>query len=129
MELDAALRAVPTGDRRRFDRDAGVLVGTRCADCGGVAWPGRAVCHRCGSPSVVEQAFGGAGRLESYTEVMVPRPGLENPYVLGQIRLQDGPVVFGRVVGLVEPVDLPCTVRTRIGPGPDGAVSYWFEKG
>jgi len=125
--LDAALEIRPTGERPRFDFEIGALVGSRCAACGSSAWPARAVCHRCGSASVEERTFAGAARLQSYTEVRVARPGIEAPYALGQVLLHDGPVVFGRVVGLREPVDLPCPVATRIGRGPDGVPVYWFE--
>lgn len=127
MGLDAALERAPTGERPRFDFEAGALVGGTCSVCGTSAWPARAVCHRCGSARVEERAFTGTARLQSYTEVRVARPGLEPPYALGQVLLHDGPVVFGRVVGLVEPVDLPCSVVTRVGHSPDGVPVYWFE--
>lgn len=127
MGLEAALERPPTGSRPRFDPATGVLIGSRCADCGAGAWPGRAVCHRCGGASVEDHAFRGTAQLVSYTEVMVARPGIEAPYVLGQIRLDDGPVVFGRVVGLTEPVALPCAGAARARDDGEGGVIVCFE--
>lgn len=127
MGLDAALERTPTGERPRFDAETGALVGSACSACGSSAWPGRAVCHRCGSASVYDRAFTGPALLESYTEVHVARPGLETPYVLGQVRLHDGPFVFGRIIGLHGPVELPCRVTARVDSDGRGAPVYWFE--
>lgn len=127
MALEPALEQPPTGARARFDAETGALLGTRCADCGAVAWPGRAVCHRCGSASVEQQAFDGTAELLSYTEVMVARPGIEAPYLLGQMRLANGPIVFGRVVGLHEDMRLPCAGEVRARDDGAGGVVVWFE--
>lgn len=121
-DLAAALACRPTGERARFDAGSGTLVGTRCSACGRTAWPGRAVCHHCGSADVRECAFGGLGTMVSCTEVWVPRPGLPTPYVLGQVRLADGPVVFGMVTGLAQTASLPVDVVVRSDDG-----RYWFE--
>lgn len=122
MGLEAALARAHTGDRPRTDVAAGTLAGSRCARCAATAWPGRAVCHRCGSADVYDCAFADHGTLLSYTRVMVPRPGLESPYVLGQVRIADGPIVFGTVTGLAAAASVPCPVRVRVAPD-----RYWFE--
>lgn len=129
MGLEDALARTPTAERARVDEGAGALVGTRCRACGATAWPGRAVCHRCGSTELDDQAFTGTASLLSWTQVHVPRPGLEVPYVLGQVRLHEGPIVFGRIVGLDESVSLPSPVEARVGTDPDGRPVYWFEPG
>ncbi|PZG56994.1 hypothetical protein C1I98_00390 [Spongiactinospora gelatinilytica] len=121
MDLADALDRAPTGERPRFDLAAGALVGGRCADCGATAWPARAVCHRCGGADVRLGTFARAGTLVSCTLVMVPRPGLEAPYMLGQVRLDDGPVVFGQIIGLDDAEAVPCPVTVQVS-----ADRYWF---
>ncbi|RBQ15852.1 hypothetical protein DP939_33115 [Spongiactinospora rosea] len=121
MDLADALDSAPTGERPRFDLAAAALVGGRCADCGATAWPARAVCHRCGGADVRLGAFARSGTLVSCTRVMVPRPGLEAPYMLGQVRLDDGPVVFGQILGLDDTEAVPCPVTVRVS-----AARYWF---
>ncbi|NLU73410.1 hypothetical protein HCC61_12105 [Streptomyces sp. HNM0575] len=128
MGLERALERKPTGERPRFDPDGNRLVGSRCPDCAATAWPARAVCHRCGGPDVQEVPFARTATLLTVTEVHVPRPGLEVPYMLGQAALDDGgPLLFGRVRGLSEPVSLPCPVDLVVGETDEGRPTYWFE--
>src|SRR5207249_650862 len=89
-------RAVVTdqAERPRLDRETDRLVGSRCTDCGAGSWPGRAVCHRCGSTAVQEWALPPEGRLLSVTTVRVPKPGLESPYVIGEVELAEGLRVY-----------------------------------
>ena len=126
MGLIAAAEAPLTGTRSRMDRALGVLVGSRCTDCTATSWPGRAVCHRCASAALVEHAFPPVGSLLSYTRVWVPRPGLEAGYVLGQVRLVDGPLVFTHVRELPPDLTVPAPVHLVVGDC-DAVPSFWFE--
>lgn len=125
-DLSAALAQPPSSQRPRFDVERQCLVGSRCESCGATAWPGRAVCHRCGSAEIAFVGFAGRGLLLSFTRVHVPRPGLEDPYLLGQVRLQGGPVVFGPLAGAEAAVAVGREVRTRIRHQDNGA-SVYFE--
>ncbi|WP_181764976.1 Zn-ribbon domain-containing OB-fold protein [Streptomyces albidus (ex Kaewkla and Franco 2022)] len=128
MGLEEALARTPTGERPRFDTSRGSLVGSRCTGCSTTVWPGRAVCHRCGSWDVEDIAFAGTASLLTFTEVHVARPGLEAPYTLGQVRVDEGgPLLFGRVRGLTEAVRLPCPVRIVVSGTGSGKPTYWFE--
>lgn len=129
MGLEKALDRPPTGERPRFDLRRGVLVGGRCAQCATAAWPARAVCHRCGGWDVREAPLAATARLLTFTDVHVPRPGVEVPYTLGQVVVDEaGPLLFGRVRGL-DPyrTELPCPVRVVVREGEDGPATYWFE--
>jgi uncharacterized OB-fold protein len=126
MALIDALEAVPTGARPRQDPDSGRLVGARCADCATPSWPARAVCHRCGGGQMREEAFSPDGTLLTYTTVWIPRPGLEAPYVLGQVLLDDnGPQVFAHLRELPDDTTVPYPVRVVIG-STDVIPPYWF---
>lgn len=128
MDLRAALKSPPTGERARVDREGNCLVGSRCADCGTPIWPARAICHRCGSASVESVKFEPKGTLITYTTVHVPRDNLEVPYTLGQVRIDgDGPVVFGHVRGIDSVLPVPIPVRLGLAVDPADVPWYWFE--
>ena len=117
-----------TRDRRRLDPVAGCLVGSRCADCSMTSWPRRAVCQRCGAAPMDEAAFAPTGKLLSFTTVWVARPGLEPPYTLAQVKLdEDGPAVFAHVRSLPSDARVDLPVRTVIAEEPSAVPPYWFE--
>ena len=87
MALTRSADVAGTRERPRFDREGGTLIGSRCATCGACSWPSRAICSNCGGDDVEFGALPTAGALRSYTTVWVSRPGLEPPYVLGQVDL------------------------------------------
>jgi uncharacterized OB-fold protein len=126
VELTSALDFPGSASRPRYDAAGGRLVGSRCSNCGAVSWPSRAVCYRCGQPLMTECAFAQTGSLLTFTTVWVARPGIEPPSVLGQIKLDDGPLVFGQVRGLASGAHVPLVVRiviAREGVFPP----FWFE--
>lgn len=127
MDLSAALEATPTQERARVDRDAGRLVGTRCRDCGAASWPGRAVCHRCGSAALETILLAPEGRLLTYTTVWVPRPGLEPPYILAQVELPEGVRIFAHVRDLQPEHRVPLAVRLVLADAEDDIPPFWFE--
>jgi uncharacterized OB-fold protein len=126
VDLSAALSIEPTTSRRRSDRASQSLVGSRCLSCRTPSWPGRAICHQCGSADLDEETFSHTGTLITHTLVHVPRPGLSTPYMLGQIQLDTGgPLVFGQVIGLPADAPVPTAVRSVIGE-PTAQPWYWF---
>lgn len=126
MDLSAALAMPPTGQRPRLDHGAGRLVGSRCQACGATSWPARAICNRCGAAAIEQLPLARTGTLLTYTEVWVRRPGLEPPYTLGQVHLDDGPLVFTHVRGLAEDSRVPLPVQIAIGE--EGALpAFWAE--
>jgi uncharacterized protein len=126
MELTAADSATPFLQRTRFDARAGVLVGSRCSECGARSWPARAACARCGSVAVSEAPLPREGSLVSYTIVWVARPGLSTPYVLGQADFGDGASVFAHVRGLAADVRVPIPVRAVISADESAVPRFWL---
>jgi uncharacterized OB-fold protein len=127
VALTRAEAADGTGARPRLDRQAGVLVGSRCADCGTRSWPARAVCSNCGSDGLTIEPLPHTASLLSYTTVWVPRPSLTVPYVLGQVEFGDGASVFAHVRELPEDARVPLPVSVVLSPDPDQTPSFWFE--
>jgi uncharacterized OB-fold protein len=126
VELSAALEVPPSRERRRFDRAAGRLVGSRCAECGATSWPRRAVCHSCGAPAPGEVSFEPSGTLITHTRVWVARHGLDSPYSVGQVRLADGPTIFAHVRGLPDGVKVPLEVRLAFSEDESAIPPFWF---
>jgi uncharacterized OB-fold protein len=126
MGLSVASDVTGTGDRRRVDRERGLLIGSRCRACGATSWPPRALCHRCGQPVEIESPLAAQGTLLSFTQVWVSRPGLETPYTLGQIEIEDA-IFFGHVRELPDDAHVPLPVRVVIPTTANGPISFWFE--
>lgn len=127
MELTGVSELPATGERTRIDATLGALVGSRCDDCGAVSWPSRAICHRCGLPAMRETVFSSEGQLLTYTTVWVARPGIEPPYTIGQVSLDEGPLVFGHVRGLVDGMKVPARVQLVVSPDVASIPPFWFE--
>jgi len=124
--IDAAM---DTGrDRSKACLERGVLIGTRCSRCQSTTWPGRWACQRCGSLDLAVIDLPTSGRLLTYTIVHIARPNLPVPYLLGQVRLDDGgPVVFGSLRALPSDPRLPLPVHLVVAEDPDALPWYWFE--
>jgi uncharacterized OB-fold protein len=129
VSLAAALEASPTAERAKVDREAGALVGSRCRNCATVSFPARAVCHRCGAAGLEVIAISQVGSLISFTRCWVPRPGLEPPFTIGQVKFPEGVTVFGHVRGLPEGVRVPTPVRVVLAEGEDAVPAFWFAHG
>ena len=126
MELRRAENAVLTTDRPRIDRESGSLWGSRCTKCAATSWPARAICSACGSDGLEVTRLPTVGQLLSYTVVWVQRKNLTTPYVLGQVHLGNGAVLFAHVRDLPPDTAVPTEVRLRLAS--DGAEpSFWFE--
>lgn len=73
----------------------------RCDACGEVQHHPRHVCLSCGATHALGWVQSdGAGTVDTFTVVhRAPRPGLETPYVVARVRLDDGPVLLAWIVG------------------------------
>lgn len=96
------------------------LLGGRCEECGHLTIPHRAVCPSCRSISPVETYLGPHGTVERSSDLLVPTDGVHAPYWVGLVRLAEGPLVFARVKGEVEPGD---PVQLQVDEVSD---TYWF---
>jgi uncharacterized OB-fold protein len=76
----------------------------RCTACGEVQHHPRYVCLSCGATDGLGWVESdGHGVVDTFTVVhRAPREGLEAPYVVARVRLDDGPVLLGWVVGTAD---------------------------
>jgi uncharacterized protein len=76
---------------------------------------------------MVDTHFEPTGSLLTYTTVWVARAGMEPPYSLGQVKLDDGPLVFGHLRGLTEDARVPLPVRLAVAADAQTVPPFWFE--
>lgn len=77
------------------------LVGSHCRDCGAHCFPTRASCSRCYGHNLDAVKLTRLGRVERFTIVRQAPPGYFGPvpYVLGDVRLDDGVSLVTNLVG------------------------------
>ena len=124
-KLDVDNRAFWTGGER------GELMINRCADCGTWIHPPKPVCRHCLSDRVAPAAVAGTGTIDTCTvNHQAWYPGLEVPFVIARVALDDAPGVIlttnivGAAVDEVEFGD-----RVRVTFERQGEIYYpLFEK-
>ncbi len=117
-----------------FELDPPCLLGTRCGACGGKAFPPRQVCPHCGAVDEAEPTrLTTIGSVYSFTVIRQAPPGLQTPYVLAYVDLDDDDVrVMARLEGSATdevaigmPVEL--TVRDDERAPEEDVVMFAFQ--
>lgn len=92
------------------------LVGTRCQNCEQLYLPPRAVCPNCHSSRMSWYQFSGQGELAAFTAVYIGPARMnaagysrERPYLTGIVRLEEGPMISARLIGL--PAEKPEQIK------------------
>ena len=82
--------------------EKGEIIGSRCKKCGALSIPLKPICAKCGSFDLEEIESKGEGVLRSFTVIYAALPHLVDkaPYVIGLVRLDEGPSIMGRLVGV-----------------------------
>lgn len=104
------------------------LTGMSCV-CGQLYFPPRAVCS-CGNDKLASKTFTGNGEIISFTEIHVAPAGFDRntPYNVALIRLEEGPVVSGIVIGTPAIGKKVRSIFRRLyTDGHEGLVSYGFK--
>lgn len=100
----------------------GRLVVQRCAGCGALAVPPKAVCETCEGTAWVRAPLAGDGAVASFTVIRVPpaRLAAEAPYAIVVARMAEGVSLLGRLAGA--PLDaLRVGMPVRFAPPPAAA--------
>lgn len=75
-----------------------------CSACGNFQHYPRALCIRCCSIKLEWVQASGRGVIDSFTTVhRAPSAAFAAPYVIARVRIEEGPVLLTRIIGLVEP--------------------------
>jgi uncharacterized OB-fold protein len=99
----------------------GRLVVQRCAACGALAVPPKAVCPECEGESWGRAALGGDGEVASYTVIRVApaRLAADAPYAVVVARMDEGVSLLGRLTDA--PIDaVRVGMPVRFVPPPAG---------
>jgi uncharacterized OB-fold protein len=123
--LDAENRAFWTGGSE------GKLNIMKCGDCGEFTHPPLLMCRHCQGESMAPHAVSGKATIETYTVNHQPwMPGLEVPFVIARVRLDDAPdvILTTNIVGCpIDAVDFGDKVQVTFEE-QDGIWYPLFEK-
>lgn len=75
------------------------LLALKCQDCGAYTFPPKIGCAECASLDCREAELAGQGVLKTFTVVRVPPEGINHPYAVGLVELDEGPWVMARLAG------------------------------
>ena len=100
------------------------LMGSKCKDCGETYVPVRKLCTKCNTANMEWVEMSGKGKVAAFTSITVGTPffvekgyGRNKPYCFSVIKLDEGPMVSGQLVGVDESkpesisVDMPVKVK------------------
>ncbi len=127
------MEKAPASAWRKFDARYN-MVGTVCITCNTSYFPSRIVCKNCGrNTKMGEKRFKGTGEIFSLTKIHVPAEAFKEsaPYVIGVIKLDEGPMVEGHIVESgKEPIiggKVKQVFRRMYTDGEEGLISYHFK--
>jgi hypothetical protein len=110
------------------------LVGSQCKKCGSTYFPPRIVCKNCGRESRMEdRQFAGDGEVVSFTTIRVPPDTFkdEAPYIVGIIKLSEGPNVEGHIIDNGRKVEVGTKVKAAFRrmyvDGEEGLIYYHYK--
>jgi hypothetical protein len=85
------------------------LMGSKCKVCGETYVPVRKLCTKCNNADMEWVEMSGKGNLAAFTSITVGTPYFvekgydrNNPYCFSVIKLDEGPMVSGQLVGVDE---------------------------
>jgi uncharacterized protein len=83
------------------------LMGSQCGGCQSKFLPPRQICPVCHQHNMTWVEFSGQARLEGFTSIYIGSSemvkagyGKSNPYVTGIVKLEEGPAISARILGL-----------------------------
>lgn len=107
------------------------LEGTRCETCGTFFFPPRTFCPTCRRDGrIVPHVFRGEGTIVSHTTIRSASDQFEGntPYVLGIVKLDEGPCLTAQIACKPGDIDIGTRVRgvfRKIGAdGASGVIHY-----
>jgi uncharacterized OB-fold protein len=88
------------------------LFGSRCSDCGYIAFPSLQVCPKCLKTDIMlRHLLSKKGKLENFSVVRQAPKGFRAPYIQAFVRLPEGLAIFTHLVG-VDPDRDPIEIGT-----------------
>ena len=85
------------------------LMGSKCKDCGEMYVPVRKLCTKCNKANMKWAEMSGKGQIAAFTSITVGTPffiekgyNRKKPYCFSVIKLEEGPMVSGQLIGVDE---------------------------
>lgn len=113
------------------------LIGTKCSKEDKVYFPPRFICPDCGEVCEEGVQLSGRGTLVSFTVIHVPprHHQLHAPYIMGLVKLEEGPVITTQIVGvdvdsvedLKEGTPMVATFRKYGSEKTDAVIVYGYK--
>ena len=109
------------------------LHGSKCGQCGTVAFPPHGLCPACGAESGQERVeLSPVGTLYTFSEVHIAPKGFATPYAVGYVDLPEGVRLFGQIEARAADLKLGQQVAVTLGPVRADAgrpiISYKFKE-
>jgi len=83
------------------------LMGSKCKNCQAIYLPPHPICHKCHSTDMEWVEMKGGGKLAAFTAISVgPTCTIaeghdrNNPYLVGIVKMDEGPKICGRIQGI-----------------------------
>lgn len=76
------------------------LKGLKCVDCGAITVPPKATCELCSSADLEVTSLTGEGVIKTFTVIRVAPEGLQAPYIVVLVELEEGPWLMGNLEGI-----------------------------
>ena len=71
------------------------LIGSRCKKCDYVAFPKKEICPACVTKGNMEETdLSRTGKVDTFSVLHVGAPGFPVPYIVGYVKMPEGPRVF-----------------------------------
>jgi uncharacterized OB-fold protein len=71
------------------------LIASRCRNCGHVSFPKKEVCPACVTRDNSEEIeLSRTGKIDTFSVLYVGAPGFSIPYVVGYVKMPEGPRAF-----------------------------------
>ncbi|MFW9929471.1 MAG: Zn-ribbon domain-containing OB-fold protein [Candidatus Thorarchaeota archaeon] len=113
------------------------LLGSKCTKDNTKFFPPRFICPKCNGPCEDGIAFEGNGTLVDFTIIHVPplHQQLQSPYIIGLIKLDEGPVITTQIVGVgmdeikdLKPgIAMTATFRKYGAEASDAVIVYGYK--
>ena len=78
----------------------GKLLGLKCNECGAHTTPPKKVCLECASEDMNVVDLKGTGEIKTITTIYVSPEGMQPPYSIALVELDEGPWLMGNIVGI-----------------------------
>ncbi|HMH57604.1 MAG TPA: OB-fold domain-containing protein [Galbitalea sp.] len=105
----------------------------RCGHCGALRWPPRPICPECQTPGgewVELRPSGTLWSFAAYYRALDPSFKEDLPYAVGLIELDDGPRMYGKMVGDPEALVIGQRVHALFtAVAPEIALVEWERDG